>query len=212
MYAGEDEEYFSFITPEAYFSLKEWMDFRQSYGERINPNLAYAKHMEKNVKQSRGGLARKPIKFQSSGIRVLIGRAWHIQNKRCLEEGEKRHEFKSTHGFRKFFKSNCEQVMKSINVEILMGHNTGLAKNYYRPNENEILEDYLKAVNILTINKNDNNSIIEKEIKELKEKNENNEYIIKSKIQERDDAIVNLSDQVMKLMNEINALKNHKST
>ena len=38
-------------------------------------------------------------------------------------------------------------------------------------------------------------------------KNENNEYLIKSKLQERDDAIVNLSDQVIELMNEINELK-----
>jgi integrase len=216
VYAGEEEEYFSFITPEAYFSLKEWLDFRQSYDEKITPDSWLMRNTWKkvNVKQgSRAGLAKKPIKFQSAGIRVLMGRAWHIQNIRgILEEGEKRHEFKSTHGFRKFFKSNCEQVMKSLHVEMLMGHNTGLAKNYYRPTEQELLEDYLKAISVLSINKDNNNVIIEKEIKELKEKNENNEYIIQSKIQERDDAIMNLSDQVMKLMNEINELKNQRFT
>jgi hypothetical protein len=98
--------------------------------------------------------------------------------------------------------------MKSINVEILMGHTIGVSNSYYKPSEKEILEDYLKAIAILSINKNNNNTILEKEVKELKEKNENNEYLIQSKLQERDDAIVNLSDQVMKLMNEINELKN----
>jgi hypothetical protein len=102
--------------------------------------------------------------------------------------------------------------MKSINVEILMGHTIGISNSYYKPSQKEILEDYLKAINVLTINKNNNNAIIEKEIKELKAKNVNNEYIIQSKLQERDDAIVNLSDQVMKLMNEITELKNHKFT
>ena len=35
IYAGESEEYYCFITPEAYLSLREWMDFRQSSGEEI---------------------------------------------------------------------------------------------------------------------------------------------------------------------------------
>jgi hypothetical protein len=41
--------------------------------------------------------------------------------------------------------------MKSINIEILMGHSTDISDSYYRAIEDELLEDYLKAVDFLTI-------------------------------------------------------------
>ena len=214
VYAGTKEEYFSFITPEAFIALQEYMEFRASCGEKITGESWLIRDIWKstNVKfQNRGGLATVPRKLRSSGIRSIISRAeWEQGVREPLTDGKKRHEFQVVHSFRKYFKSHCEQVMKSINVEILMGHTIGVSNSYYKPTQIEILDDYLKAISVLTINKNNNSVILEKEVKELKEKNENNEYLIKSKLQERDDAIVNLSDQVMKLIQEVEKLKYEK--
>lgn len=69
------------------------------------------------------------------------------------------------------------------------------------------MEDYLKTVKNLTILENNNNDNFKKEIEDLREKNENNEHIIKSKLQEKDDAFITLSDRVMRLMEEIQQLK-----
>ena len=135
---------------------------------------------------------------------------WEQGLRHPLQNGERRHEFKTVHGFRKFFKTHCEQVMKSINVEILMGHTIGVSDSYYRPTEREILEDYIKAVNVLEVDKN-NKELVEKELKKLREKNENSENIIKSKLQEKDDAFTALSDQVMALMEEVQRLKMTKT-
>ena len=32
---GEPEEYFTFMTPEAYNAVNEWMNYRASFGEEI---------------------------------------------------------------------------------------------------------------------------------------------------------------------------------
>jgi hypothetical protein len=35
VYADEPEQYYTYITPEAFYALKEWLAFRQSHGENI---------------------------------------------------------------------------------------------------------------------------------------------------------------------------------
>lgn len=140
-----------------------------------------------------------------------------------MKNGQRRHEWKAAHGFRKFYKTRSEQVMKSINVEITMGHNIGVSGSYYKPTEKEVLEDYLKAVELVTIN--NNQKILEKQINELKENSKDNEYIIKAKLHEKDeqiqelknndqvkeDALAHLSDQLLVLSERIQQLERKQS-
>ena len=58
-----------------------------------------------------------------------------------------------SHGFRKFFVSQCEcSQMKSLHVSMLAGHDTGIKKHYHIPNESVVLEDYMThAADALTI-------------------------------------------------------------
>ena len=151
-------------------------------------------------------LEHKEIK--SSGIKRLLERAiWKQGIREPLKEGTKRGtNEKQTHGFRKFYKTRAEQVMKPINVEITMGHDIGISASYYKPTEREFLEDYLKAIPLLTIN--GENLVLQKQIQELAEKTKDNDYLLRAKLLEKDDALTNLSDQVMKLMAEVQELKN----
>jgi hypothetical protein len=77
--------------------------------------------------------------------------------------------------------------MKPINIEKLMNHSVGISDSYYRATENELLEDYLKAVDLLTIN--GDQTLLQKQVKELKERNEDTEYVVKAKLREKDDQI-----------------------
>ena len=80
---------------------------------------------------------------------------WSQGIRKPLETGKKRHEFQADHGYRKWFKTQCEVAgMKSINIELLMGHSIGISDSYYRISEKELLTNYLKAIRFLTINEN----------------------------------------------------------
>jgi len=190
VYAGEPEQYFSFITPEAYNSLKEWMDYRASYGERINGSSWLMRDIWQKTHQRyshRIGLAVEPEQLKSTAIKNMISSMWQVVGVRNqLGNGQKRHEFKGVHGFRKFFETHCQLVMNHNNIKMLMAHSLGESGNYHRPTESQLLDDYLKAVDLLTVNEEYR---LSKKINELQEKNEENDYVIKGKLHEKEEQI-----------------------
>src|SRR5215216_1994466 len=150
----EDDEYFSFISLEAFNELQNWINYRESSGELINDNSWLMRDLwDTRVPQGRG-LVTHPKKLASLGIKRLMERAiWAQHLRKKLEPGKKRHPYQANHSLRKWFKTRCEIAgMKPINVEKLMNHSVGISDSYYRATENELLEDYLKAVELLTIN------------------------------------------------------------
>jgi hypothetical protein len=136
------------------------------------------------VAQGRG-LVTRPKKLASLGIKRLMERAiWAQGLRKKLEPGKKRHPFQGCHSLRKWFKTRCEIAgMKPINVEKLMNHSCGISDNYYRITPSELLEDYLKAVDLLTINSD--KLVLQKQVLELKEKSKEENYIIKGKFEEQ---------------------------
>jgi hypothetical protein len=113
----------------------------------------------------------------------------------------RRHEWKAAHGFRKYYKSHAEQVMKPINVEMTMGHDIGLSESYYRPTQHEVLRDYLKAVDNRTVN--GDKAVLQKQVERIKQETRDNEYIIKGELEEKDkqiEGLIKKQDQFEQLL------------
>ena len=220
---AEDEQYFSFITPEAYHELKKWMNYRIESGEIIDGNSWILRHVWNTKQGFKRGIIDSPKKLKSSGVKRLIEDAiWNQGLRKKLDPGKKRHEFQADHGFRKWFKTRCEiSGMKPINIEKLMGHSIGISGSYYRATENELLEDYLKAIDSLTLN--DSNVLKKQAVQSEKKRSQAMDELnlrISNKSREiellqksdcaKDDAIAALSDKLQNLMEEVEKLKKRK--
>jgi integrase len=83
--------------------------------------------------------------LQRCGLRTVN----HVES----ESNGNRKSVARAHGFRKFF--TTQLINSKVNPEIremLSGHSIGLAGAYYKPTEDEMLDEYMKAVDNLTIN------------------------------------------------------------
>jgi integrase len=151
VYPGDREQYFSFVTPEAYTSLNEWMNYRSKCGEQITKE-SYVMRDIWQTDDIQG--IQNPHILNQAAITRLLNRAWQAQKIRTkLSNGERHHEFKTAHGFRKYFKTQAEQArIPSIKIELLMGHSLGVSDSYVRFTQEQILEDYLQIVDYLTVN------------------------------------------------------------
>lgn len=181
VYPNDREKYYTFMTAEAYNSVREWMNFREASGEEITKESYVMRDIWQN-----GDLegARNPLPLNSAAITRLLNRAWQSQKIRPkLQKGERRHEFKTGHGFRKYFKTQAEQArISSAMIEMMMGHSLGVSSSYLKPTEDTMLKEYILAVDYLTINQTvvlinkslkKQEEIIKNSLKEMDEKHRN---------------------------------------
>lgn len=150
VYRGENEQYTTFVTSECFEIIQQYINARKAIGEIITANSplirdAWDNNTYRKVK-SKDPKTSRPI--TSKTIANMMGEFLKRINLRDgTTTSSKRYEFKQVHGFRKYFKTNAERAMKTLDVEKLMGH----AENYYKPPEDYLEEQYDKAVPHLII-------------------------------------------------------------
>jgi integrase len=183
VYSGEKEQYITFTTPEASKEIDAYLDFRKRRQETINNNSYLI------VKKFKQGFKSEP--FKGDSLKALLRDTVENSGLREIDHGNmyKRKQVPVLHGLRKF--TTKQLVDSKVNPEIremLLGHKIGLTGVYYKPTEQEMLNEYLKAVPLLTISNEER----------LKFKLEERIQIEKSEIQKLNLAIEDLRRKMKK--------------
>jgi hypothetical protein len=90
------------------------LGFRVLHGEKINGESWLVRDQLQNISKIHGHrivLAGLPKRLNAEGIRRLIYYTWKIKGVFTIPDlniSDKTHPFKSSHGFRKYFHSQCE--------------------------------------------------------------------------------------------------------
>ncbi|HKO64279.1 MAG TPA: hypothetical protein VJU13_03690 [Candidatus Nitrosocosmicus sp.] len=82
VYSGENEQYFTFVTPEVYSSLKNWIDYRISHGGNITGDSWLMRDLWQTTEMKYGanfGVVTYPKQLKSLGIKSLLERALRAQ-------------------------------------------------------------------------------------------------------------------------------------
>jgi integrase len=111
VYGEDDDEYFSFISQEAFEALEEWKNYRKASGEEVTSESWLMRNLWDVTTPKGKGIVTIPKRLKATGIKRLIERAlWAQWIRSQLRKGRRRHEFQADHGFRKWFKTKCESA------------------------------------------------------------------------------------------------------
>ena len=145
VYASSPKDrYYTFCTPECRKAIDSYLAYRERFGERIKPSSPLLRE-QFDIRDPFHATKPKPITEDSCfwTIKQLLKRAGKVNN------------VKQSHGYRKFAITQIIKAKADYSTrEYLVGHRgtTGLDIHYDRTSEEDRLTEYLKAVDLLTIN------------------------------------------------------------
>lgn len=173
VYKREQEQYITFCTPECSKYIDQYLEWRQRLGEQLKPNSPLLRASFDTVLE-----VNQPQSITSYIVNHMINKLLDNTGIRARRENDNsRTELMQSHGFRKFFHTECiNHNMNPLYAEYLMGHKTGLIKSYFKPTDNELLEGndqslgYAAMIPYLTINvTEEENQKLKQELDKLKQ-------------------------------------------
>lgn len=192
VYDGTNEEYVTFLTPEASLMFDDYIQKRESNGERLTSEspafrssyqLGYAK-----VKPSNTNALKEIIRalILKSGLRInqiKIGKRYNKQ---------------ADHGFRKRF-NTILKTTSDMNISLaekMMGHSVTVALDnvYLDPTVEQLFKEFKKAIPELTIDESERLKIKNNKLQKEKSNLENEKWKVTRLEKKMDDVNVILDE------------------
>ncbi len=171
VYHGEPEQYYTFVSDECLSDLKTYLVERRDLSSD-SPLIAHEVYPDRPY---------DPKGISILTLKHLIAGSWR-------RAGIVTRDFKQVHSLRKYFKTHLEATeMKSLYIELLMGHSIKLDGHYLKPTPEHLAEEYAKYQSALYISKE---ALLNQALEE--EKRENSSLILNVEAQfivERDKRI-----------------------
>jgi integrase len=176
VYKKYKERYITYCTPECRKAIDDYLDYRRRCGERIQTNTPLFRKLFDKYDSIQ---TAHPIPVATSTIKNVVKELLDktgIRPPARLTEEEiaagkrsKRTNLPAIHGFRKFAITNMIRAKLEYNArERLVGHTLKtLDLNYDRREQEELLQEYAKAIDFLTV---DNSNKLKREVEHYKVK------------------------------------------
>lgn len=153
VYEGEPQQYYCFCSFECAQMLDKYLGYRQRFGEIIKPTSPL---IREQFDPNDTFQVKHPRFLGLDTFRRMIDRMLWSSGLRIRTKKQDRHihDVMRSHGFRKFAITQMVKSKIDYNVrEYLVGHrhSLGLDVNYDRTSEEDRLQEYLKAMDLLTI-------------------------------------------------------------
>jgi integrase len=216
VYRGyKKDQYITYCNPECYEAINSYLEFRKRFGEQkmdpetfllreqfdiTDPEQARELKIIVNEKTGRvvSSISEATIRHIVFKLALKVGLRTKINTKdnNSLFAKRNRHSNQLCHALRKFAISNMIRAKLEYNArERLVGHRVpGLDIHYDRRNQDEILDEYVKAIPYLTINE------------------ENRLKLENQKIKQRNDILEGEREEVISLQKQLEPLLALKNT
>lgn len=165
VYANSPKDrYYTFCTPECAVAIDSYLDYRKRFGETIKPQAPLLRE-QFNIDD--------PFHIRNPKSIALDTVVYVIKQVLKRSGMQSKGEVMMTHGFRKFAITQMKKAKVDYSDrEYLVGHrhSRGLDINYDRTSEEDRLVEYVKAIDLLTINPEHR---LQKKVNELESEQEN---------------------------------------